>query len=303
MKRSYSDFSAQQPAAFFSNTLHNHHRTNLHDDGFRHNHLQQQSAHCSPPNPILQSFHFLQKDTDNSPDSSPNDSAPVVASPTHPPSPHHHHHHGGESVETTRRPRGRPPGSKNKPKPPKQQTYHDPQKPSSIMPHSSVTTTTMTSRIFEIPAGVDIVRALSTFAENRALGICVLSGSGAVTNVTLQQGSPSPAGSTVTFHGRFDILSLSATFFASSNASNNGVGRVFNAAITLAGPQGQVVGGSLVGPLFSSGTVHITAATFAAASHHRLPDEENIDEVGAPERDRSEDGREPEEVWRGGGRW
>ncbi|TKY63758.1 AT-hook motif nuclear-localized protein 18 [Spatholobus suberectus] len=45
-------------------------------------------------------------------------------------------------------------------------------------------------------------------------------------------------------------------------------------AIYLAGGQGQVVGGSVVGPLVASGPVVIMAASFGNAAYERLPLEE-----------------------------
>ena len=52
----------------------------------------------------------------------------------------------------------------------------------------------------------DIVESVSNYARRRGRGVCVLSGTGTVVNVTMKQ----PAGSSVvTLHGRFEILSLS----------------------------------------------------------------------------------------------
>ncbi|KAK4390101.1 AT-hook motif nuclear-localized protein 17 [Sesamum angolense] len=41
-------------------------------------------------------------------------------------------------------------------------------------------------------------------------------------------------------------------------------------SVSVAGPQGQVVGGIVVGPLLSAGTVYLIAATFNNPSFHRL---------------------------------
>ncbi|OIT39030.1 PREDICTED: AT-hook motif nuclear-localized protein 22-like [Nicotiana attenuata] len=160
---------------------------------------------------------------------------------------------GGEG---TRRPRGRPSGSKNKPKPP------------IIITRDSANT--LRSHVMEVSDGCDIQESISTFATKRQRGICVLSGSGTVTNVTLRQ--PASPGAVLTLHGRFEILSLCGSYLpppAPSAASW--------LTIYLAGSQGQVVGGGVVGPLLTSGPVVIMAASFGNAAYEKLPleDEES----------------------------
>lgn len=129
------------------------------------------------------------------------------------------------------------------------------------------------------------------------MGLCVLNGSGTVTNVTLRQPSTTPV-STVTFHGRFDILSISATIIQpnASVPSNNGIANGFT--ISLAGPQGQVVGGGVVGPLVTAGTVYLIAATFNGPSYHKLPGEE---ELGRNSGGGNEEGSSPPQTAVSGG--
>lgn len=162
----------------------------------------------------------------------------------------------GASIEVSRRPRGRPPGSKNKPKSPIIITRE---------PEPS-----MSPYVLEIPAGSDIINTITSFCRRRNSGLCILNGSGMVTNVTLKQPSTTP-GATVTFHGRLDMLSISATILP--NLANN-------FTITLAGPQGQIVGGAAVCPLVAASTVYVIAASFNSPAYHRLPledEQENND--------------------------
>ncbi|XP_031498981.1 AT-hook motif nuclear-localized protein 17-like [Nymphaea colorata] len=170
----------------------------------------------------------------------------------------------GASIEVARKPRGRPPGSKNKPKPPIIITRDS---DNAMRPH-----------IIEVPSGCDIVEAVAQFVRRRQFGLCVMSGSGTVANVTLRQ--PASPGATVTFHGRFDILSLSATYLPSSSpASPTSSSIVANSGgftISLAGAQGQVIGGPVVGSLLAAGTVIVVAASFATTSYHRLPAEDEV---------------------------
>lgn len=71
-----------------------------------------------------------------------------------------------------RRPRGRPAGSKNKPKPP------------IIITRDSANA--LRSHVMEIATGCDIQESISNFATRRQRGVCILSASGTVTNVTIR---------------------------------------------------------------------------------------------------------------------
>ncbi|KAL2250930.1 AT-hook motif nuclear-localized protein 16 [Sesamum indicum] len=153
-------------------------------------------------------------------------------------------------AQTIRRPRGRPAGSKNKPKPP------------IIITRDSANA--LKAHAMEVTSGCDVSESLVNFARRKQRGICVLSATGCVTNVTLRQ--PSSSGSIVTLHGRFEILSLLGSILPPPAPPG-----VTGLAVYLAGPQGQVVGGSVVGPLIASGPVVIMAATFMNATFDRLP--------------------------------
>ncbi|XP_037482128.1 AT-hook motif nuclear-localized protein 23-like [Triticum dicoccoides] len=170
---------------------------------------------------------------------------------------------GGGGSSSGRRPRGRPAGSKNKPKPPIIITRESPN--------------TLRSHVLEIASGADIMDAVATFARRRQRGVSVLSGSGVVGNVTLRQPA-APPGSVVTLHGRFEILSLSGAFLPSPCPPG-----ATGLAIYLAGGQGQVVGGTVIGELVASGPVMVVAATFSNATYERLPlaDEELGEAVAA----------------------
>ncbi|XP_059636507.1 AT-hook motif nuclear-localized protein 17-like [Cornus florida] len=185
----------------------------------------------------------------------------------------------GASIEVSRRPRGRPPGSKNKPKPPVIITRD--------------TEPSMSPYILELAGGVDIVDCMYRFCRKRNMGLCVLTGSGSVANVTLRQPSTTP-GATVTFHGRFDILSLSATILPATTTSAV-VPSGF--VISLAGPQGQIVGGSVVGSLMAAGTVYVVAASFNSPSYHRLPSDDGVGTSGSGGNER---GQSPSAVSGGG---
>ncbi|KAL4277987.1 hypothetical protein GQ457_03G021470 [Hibiscus cannabinus] len=161
---------------------------------------------------------------------------------------------GPDGDLVARRPRGRPPGSKNKPKPP------------IIITRESANT--LRAHILEIGNGCDVFDCIANYARRRQRGVCILSGSGTVTNVTIRQ--PSAAGAVVTLHGRFEILSLSGSFLPPPAPPG-----ATSLTIFLAGGQGQVVGGSVVGELMAAGPVIVIASSFTNVAYERLPLEED----------------------------
>ncbi|KAF8732815.1 hypothetical protein HU200_015157 [Digitaria exilis] len=151
-----------------------------------------------------------------------------------------------------RRPRGRPAGSKNKPKPPV------------IITRDSASA--LRAHVLEVAAGCDVVDSVAGFARRRQVGVCVLSGAGTVANVTIRQPGGGPAAAVVNLAGRFEILSLSGSFLPPpAPPSATGL------TVYLSGGQGQIVGGSVAGPLVASGPVVIVAACFGNAAYERLP--------------------------------
>ncbi|XP_023741381.2 LOW QUALITY PROTEIN: AT-hook motif nuclear-localized protein 23 [Lactuca sativa] len=163
---------------------------------------------------------------------------------------------GGPGDIVGRRPRGRPPGSKNKPKPPV------------IITRESANT--LRAHILEISNGYDVFESIATYARRRQRGICILSGSGTVTNVSLRQ--PSAPGSVIALQGRFEILSLSGSFLPPPAPPG-----ATSLTIFLAGGQGQVVGGNVMGELTAAGPVIVIASSFTNVAYERLPleDEES----------------------------
>ncbi|KAK1314991.1 putative DNA-binding protein ESCAROLA [Acorus calamus] len=254
------------------------------------------------PSPIFTNLHHHHHPHYQTSDEVDSSSAPQQPPPPPPPTkPNNKRHsptpsssaapHGGDgaTIEVVRRPRGRPPGSKNRPKPPVVVT-RDPDPPS-VLPH-----------VLEVPAGADVADSLHRFSLRRAIGLSVLSASGPVSNVTLRSGGSGggPAG-VVTFHGRFEILSITATFFPPS-FNLPPAASAASLSVALSGPQGQVVGGTVAGPLIAAGTVVVVAAAFGSPSYHRLPAEEEAasasasdpEAVAAADSDhRNHDGRGP----------
>ncbi|KAG7033338.1 AT-hook motif nuclear-localized protein 20, partial [Cucurbita argyrosperma subsp. argyrosperma] len=152
-----------------------------------------------------------------------------------------------------RRRRGRPPGSKNKPRPPILITNHA---PNAFQTH-----------VFQITPATDIAHSISTFAHRRHCGLSILSSSGLVANVTLCQ--PAAPGGVITLHERFEILSLSGAFLPAPSPQ-----WATSLTVCLAAGQGRVVGGLVSGPLIAAGPVIVIAASFTNAIYERLQIEE-----------------------------
>lgn len=160
-----------------------------------------------------------------------------------------------------RRPRGRPAGSKNKPKPP-------------VIIHRE-SANTLRAHILEVSSGCDVFETVSFYARKRQRGICILSGTGTVTDVSLRQ--PASGGQVATLHGRFEILSLSGSFLPPPAPPG-----ATSLTVYLAGGQGQVMGGNVVGALIAAGPVIVIAASFTNVAYERLPVEEEEVQIQAP---------------------
>ncbi|XP_062178620.1 AT-hook motif nuclear-localized protein 27-like [Phragmites australis] len=149
------------------------------------------------------------------------------------------------AIVPLRRPRGRPLGSKNKPKPPVIITRDSPD--------------ALNSHVLEVGPGADVAACVAEYARRWGRGVCVLGASGAVGDVAVR-------GAATPLRGRFELLSVTGAVLpppAPPEASG--------LAVLLSAGQGQVVGGCVVGPLVAAGPVTIFATTFANAVYERLP--------------------------------
>lgn len=178
-------------------------------------------------------------------------------------------------AEAIRRPRGRPAGSKNKPKLP------------IIITRDSANT--LRAHAMEVSSGCDVNESLTGYARKRQRGLCVLSGSGFVTNVTLKQ--PATTGSTVTLHGRFEILSMLGSILPPPAPPG-----ITGLTIYIAGAQGQVIGGAVVGTLIASGPVVIMVASFTNATFDRLPLDEDDDASTIQSQQQYQNGRQQHQL-------
>ncbi|KAJ9556476.1 hypothetical protein OSB04_011090 [Centaurea solstitialis] len=104
----------------------------------------------------------------------------------------------------------------------------------------------------------DVTSKIISFSKYGPRAICVLSALGIISHVTLRQASSS--GGTVTYEGRFEILSLSGSFTPGEVGGLSS--REGGMSIALSSPDGRVVGGLLGGLLTAAGPVQVVVASF-----------------------------------------
>lgn len=115
-----------------------------------------------------------------------------------------------------------------------------------------------TPHIITVKTGEDIASKIMAFSQQGPRAVCILSANGAVSNVTLRQAATS--GGTVTYEGRFEILSLSGSFLLSENGGQRS--RTGGLSVCLAGPDGRVLGGGVAGLLTAASSVQVIAGSF-----------------------------------------
>lgn len=115
-----------------------------------------------------------------------------------------------------------------------------------------------TPHIINIASGEDIATKIMAFSQQGPRAVCVMSANGAVSTVTLRQ--PSTSGGTVTYEGRFEIVCLSGSYLVTdSGGSRNRTGGL---SVSLASPDGRVIGGGVGGVLIASSPVQVVVGSF-----------------------------------------
>ncbi|KAF7820685.1 AT-hook motif nuclear-localized protein 6 [Senna tora] len=104
----------------------------------------------------------------------------------------------------------------------------------------------------------DVTMKVMSFSQQGSRAICILSANGTISNVTLRQ--PTTSGGTLTYEGRFEILSLSGSYMPTENGLTRS--RSGGMSVSLAGPDGRVVGGGLAGLLVAAGPVQVVVGSF-----------------------------------------
>ncbi|XP_059449965.1 AT-hook motif nuclear-localized protein 6 [Corylus avellana] len=115
-----------------------------------------------------------------------------------------------------------------------------------------------TPHVITVNAGEDVTMKVMSFSQQGSRAICILSANGTISNVSLRQ--PTSSGGTLTYEGRFEILSLSGSFMPTNNGGTKS--RSGGMSVSLAGPDGRVVGGGLAGLLVAAGPVQLVVGSF-----------------------------------------
>ncbi|VAI19029.1 unnamed protein product [Triticum turgidum subsp. durum] len=146
--------------------------------------------------------------------------------------------------------RGRPKGSTNKVK--KQD------KVMSALAFIGTAGAGFTPHVIAVQAGEDVAAKILSFAQHGVRAVVVLSANGAISNVTLRQSATS--GGTVTYEGRFEILSLSGSFTVQETGGHRS--RTGGLSVSLASPDGRVLGGGIAGLLIACTPIQVVVGTF-----------------------------------------
>ncbi|CAA6673617.1 unnamed protein product [Spirodela intermedia] len=115
-----------------------------------------------------------------------------------------------------------------------------------------------TPHIITVAAGEDVTMKVISFSQQGPRAICILSANGIISNVTLRQ--PDSSGGTLTYEGRFELLSLSGSFMPTESGGPRS--RSGGMSVSLASPDGRVVGGGVAGLLVAASPVQVVVGSF-----------------------------------------
>ncbi|XP_072973277.1 AT-hook motif nuclear-localized protein 10-like [Typha angustifolia] len=135
-----------------------------------------------------------------------------------------------------------------------------------------------TPHVIAVKAGEDVSSKIMSFSQHGPRAVCILSANGAISNVTLRQAATS--GGTVTYEGRFEILSLSGSFLLSESGGQRS--RTGGLSVSLAGPDGRVLGGGVAGLLTAASPVQVVVGSFIADAKKEPKHLNTSDPVSAP---------------------
>ncbi|KAH7278486.1 hypothetical protein KP509_38G043900 [Ceratopteris richardii] len=110
--------------------------------------------------------------------------------------------------------------------------------------------------VVTIARGEDVSLTIALFQQRCSWGICLLSALGSVSNVTLRHSETYD--SIVTYEGCYDILALSGSLSPMSDGLQNRGGLI----VSLAGLDGRVFGGEVMGKFIAASPIKVVVGTF-----------------------------------------
>ncbi|XP_010540095.1 PREDICTED: AT-hook motif nuclear-localized protein 1-like [Tarenaya hassleriana] len=138
-----------------------------------------------------------------------------------------------------------------------------------------------TPHVITVNAGEDVTMKIISFSQQGPRAICVLSANGVISSVTLRQ--PDSSGGTLTYEGRFEILSLSGSFMPNNIGGTRS--RTGGMSVSLVSPDGRVIGGGVAGLLVAASPVQVVVGSFLPAGTNQQdqkPKKQKLDFVSAP---------------------
>ncbi|XP_058086311.1 AT-hook motif nuclear-localized protein 10-like [Magnolia sinica] len=135
-----------------------------------------------------------------------------------------------------------------------------------------------TPHIITVKAGEDVASTIMAFSQQGPRAVCILSANGAISNVTLRQ--PATSGGTVSYEGRFEIISLSGSFLLTESDGTRS--RTGGLSVSLAGSDGRVIGGGVAGMLMAATPVQVVVGSFIADGKKPKPDPLKREPSSAP---------------------
>lgn len=144
--------------------------------------------------------------------------------------------------------------------------------------HACSVGTNFTPHVITINAGEDVMMKVISFSQQGPRAICILSANGVISNVTLRQ--PDSSGGTLTYEGRFEILSLSGSFMLTESQGTRS--RSGGMSVSLASPDGRVVGGAVAGLLVAAGPVQVVVGSFLPGNQQeQKPKKQKAESIAA----------------------
>ncbi|CAA2969089.1 AT-hook motif nuclear-localized protein 1-like [Olea europaea var. sylvestris] len=118
--------------------------------------------------------------------------------------------------------------------------------------------------LLTVDTGEDVSNKVMSFSLEGPRAICIISAVGLISKVTLRQ--PNLSGNTLTYEGRFEILSLSGSFTPfDMEDPRSGI-----MSTSLASPDGRVVGGLIAGLMIAASPVQVIVGSFLPSGDPEL---------------------------------
>ncbi|KAG6480766.1 hypothetical protein ZIOFF_057352 [Zingiber officinale] len=114
----------------------------------------------------------------------------------------------------------------------------------------------------------DIASKIMAFSQQGPRSVCILSANGDISDVTLRQ--PAISGGTVTYEGRYEIISLSGSFLLTEEGGTRS--RSGGLTVALAGSDGRILGGGVTGMLVAATPVQVVVGSFIVGGKKPKPE-------------------------------